>query len=747
MAGAQGREPLGAVALPGATTPVMVRDAAGKVTVRGVRLAGPFVFDGALDDAIYRVVPPWTDFVQQEPNEGAPATEKTEAWVFFDDENIYVGARLHESRPDRRVTSDMRRDSFNMYFNDHLAVVFDTFNDHRNGYGFATNRAGGLFDFFTTNEQPSPNWNGLWESRAKDFDGGWTVEIRIPFRSIRFQAGGDTWGVNLRRMSRWKNETSFLSGVPRSWGRRALNKLSNEAQLVGVPTPRPSLNLDVKPYALGSLLTDQAATPAFSNRRAAHVGADVKWGATPTLVADLTWNTDFAQVEDDDAQVNLTRFSLFVPEKREFFLEGQDAFAFGGTSAGAFPGSNGAVFTPGSPNTGADLSPLLFYSRRIGLSGSNVVPILAGGRILGRAGAWQIGALTMRTEALALPDSVPTPATSYSVLRVNRDVGRRSRLGLIATSRDPAGGPRGTSVGADAQFNLRDDLALGGYVARSSAAGKSGDASSYRARMDWTGDRYGISLEHMLVGDAFDPEVGFLRRSAFRRSFALARFSPRPAHLAPVRKFTYQASADYITDPGGRLQSEDFRGTFATELSSGDFATIDLAQQFERLDAPFEVARRDTVPAGGYRFTQARASYIFGTQRPVSGTLTVAHGGFFDGSLTEESWRGRIEVAPHFVAEPTVSFNQIDGPRGRAQTNLVSTRVTYSVSPRMFVGGLVQYQSRSSSLSTNVRLRWEYQPGSELFVVYSDGRTTDVRGYPTLENRSIVLKATKLFRW
>ena len=747
-AGAQGREVRAGGPAANGSPVAMERSAAGKVTVRAVRLSGPFVFDGALDDAIYHTVPPWTDFVQQEPAEGVPATEKTEAWVFFDDENIYVGARLYESRPDRRVTSDMRRDSFNMYFNDHLAVVFDTFNDRRNGYGFSTNRAGGMFDFFTTNEQPSSNWNGVWEARAGDFDGGWTLEMRIPFRSIRFQAGGDTWGVNLRRMSRWKNETSFLSGVPRSWGRRGLNKLSSEATLVGVATPKPSLNLDVKPYALGSLLTDRVATPSFANRRGGHVGGDVKWGVTPTLVTDFSYNTDFAQVEDDDAQVNLTRFSLIVAEKREFFLEGQDAFAFGGSNSGVFPGSGGGGFSPGSPNTGADLSPVLFYSRRIGLSGSSVVPIVAGARVLGRAAAWQIGALNMRTEPLAAVDAAAaTPATSFSVLRVNRDVGRRSRLGLIATSRNPAGGTSGATVGTDAQFNLRDDLALGGYFAKTNKEGKAGDASSYRARLDWTNDRYGVSAEHLFVGDGFSPEVGFLRRSAFRRTFGLARFSPRPAHMPGVRKFTYLASADYITAPSGRLQSEEFRGTFATELSSGDFVTTELTQQFERLDAPFVVARNDTVPTGAYRFTQARASYIFGTQRPVSGTLSVARGGFYDGTLTEETWRGRIEVAPRFVAEPTVSLNQVDGPRGHANTNLVSTRVTYSVTPRMFVGGLLQYQSRTSSFSTNLRLRWEYKPGSELFVVYSDGRSTTAPGYPELENRSVVVKVTRLFRW
>ncbi|MEN9593134.1 MAG: hypothetical protein RJA21_1610, partial [Gemmatimonadota bacterium] len=221
-----------------ATASVMTRTPDGRVSVRVSRITERVTLDGTLSEAVYGRVAPFTGFVQQEPNEGAPATEKTEAWIFFDDENIYVAARLYESEPSRRVMSDMRRDAPNMYNNDHLAVIFDTFNDRRNGFGFSTNRIGGLFDFSATNEQPSSNWNALWTAKAQDFDGGWTVEIKIPFRSIRFAGGAETWGVNMRRMVRWKNETSFLSGVPRAWGRRALNKVSDAAVMTGIETPK-----------------------------------------------------------------------------------------------------------------------------------------------------------------------------------------------------------------------------------------------------------------------------------------------------------------------------------------------------------------------------------------------------------------------------------------------------------------------------------------------------------------------------
>ena len=277
-----------------ATTPPMmpvppatiVRDGQGQATVRSMPLPAPLTFDGRLDEAVYRDVPSSGDFIQQDPIEGGPPTDKTEVWVFYDDDYLYVSARLWELHPERRVANEMRRDSFNLYNNDHFAVSLDTFNDRRNGYGFYVNALGGMGDSQVINEQPNPNWNTLWDARTADFDGGWTVEFQIPFRSIRFKEGGDTWGINFRRLVRWNNESTFLTAVPRSWGRRGLAKISSAGTLVGLATPAKQRNVDVKPYGLGSLLTNRLATPPLDNDLNGEFGADAKWAITQSVVAD-----------------------------------------------------------------------------------------------------------------------------------------------------------------------------------------------------------------------------------------------------------------------------------------------------------------------------------------------------------------------------------------------------------------------------------------------------------------------------
>ncbi len=366
---------------------IISRDEKGRVTLRATRIAEPIVLDGKLDESVYSLIPAITDFVQQEPHEGELATEKTEAWIFFDDENIYVSARCWDSHPERMVINEMRRDNFNIFQNENITMVFDTFYDRRNGFFFQTNPLGALRDQAVGDEGQVNNqdWNTVWDVKATVFDRGWMVEVEIPFKSLRYREGRDQiWSFNLRRSIRWKNEETFLSPVAASHRFRGIYKFSEAATLVGIEAPLGSRSLEMKPYGIATAVTNRTTDPPQENDLDADAGVDVKYGLTPGLIADFTYNTDFAQVEEDQEQVNLTRFSLFFPEKRDFFLEGQAIFTFGGVEL-----RGGNRNNPGDDET--ELTPIPFFSRRIGLTEAGIDPILTGGRLTGRAGAYRVG--------------------------------------------------------------------------------------------------------------------------------------------------------------------------------------------------------------------------------------------------------------------------------------------------------------------------------------------------------------------
>jgi len=727
---------------------VIARDEAGRVTLRATRIAEPIVLDGKLDDSVYTRVPAVSDFVQQEPQEGEPATEKTEAWVLFDDENIYVSARCWDSHPERMIINEMRRDNFNIFQNENVTLVFDTFYDRRNGFFFQTNPLGALRDQAVGDEGQTNNqdWNTVWDVKASVFDQGWMVEIAIPFKSLRYREGrNQVWSFNLRRSIRWKNEETFLSPVAASHRFRGIYKFSEAATLVGIEAPYGSRSLEVKPYGIATAVTNRAADPPQENDFDGDAGLDAKYGLTPGLIADFTYNTDFAQVEEDQEQVNLTRFSLFFPEKRDFFLEGQSIFTFGGVEL-----RGGGRNNPGDDET--ELTPIPFFSRRIGLTESGIDPILSGGRLTGRAGAYRIGALNIQTRGV---DGTAIDPTNFSVFRLRRDILGRSDIGILATHRTTSlteGADANTLLGVDGNFSFFTNLRLNAFYAVSRtplAAGSvlPGNDASYRAQLDYGGDRYGLVLQHLLVGESFKPELGFLSREAFRRDYAQARFSPRPA-IEAIRRFVFQGEFDYIEgEPSGILETRRLQGRFATEFQVGDEARVEYNRQYEFLPEEFEISEGVVLPVGGYDFEDVRFVYRFGAQRPVPGDLLFRTGEFFEGDRQELAYVGRIEVSPKFSIEPSLSFNFVDLPQGKFRTDLVSSRFNWTLSPRMAVMSFIQYNSSSESLSSSVRLRWEYEPGSDLFVVYTDGRETDVSGFPLLQSRTFAVKFTKLFRF
>ena len=705
------------------------------MTVRAVRVPDGLELDGVLNEEIYSTVLPITDFVQMEPNPGAPSTEKTEVWIAYDDENVYVSVRCWDSTPESNwIVNEMRRDNINIVRNENLAWFFDTFHDKRNAFLFEVTPIEGIWDGQITNEwSTGGDWNPVWYRKAGRFEGGWTVETAVPFKSIRYRPGsGEPWGFNIRRTIRWKNEESFMTALPLvagSSGVAAIFQVSNAATLVGLEAPSGAKNLEIKPYALSQITSDRLSQPATSNDLDGAVGFDVKYGITQNLTADFTYNTDFAQVEVDAQQVNLTRFSLFFPEKREFFLEGRGIFTFGGAGASG------------------DTIPLLFFSRRIGLHQGRAIPIDAGARLTGKIGAFTLGAVSVQA---ADDETTRTPATNFSVLRVKRDILRRSTIGGMITRRSVStvGPGSAETFGLDAVLGLNDYTTVNAYWARTSTPGLSGDDQSHRVQVAFNGDRYGFDVDRLSVGADFNPEVGFLRRDDFVRTQATARFSPRPESIEAVRKFTWEATYDYYENGAGVMETRNVEARFQTEFESTDTISFRVSRQFELLAHPFTVSRGVTIPAGAYSFQDAQLQLEFGNRRRLSGTVSLERGSFYSGKRTTVGYSsGRLLFTNRFSLEPVASINWVRLPEGRFTATILSNRATFTVTPLMFLSGLVQYNPSARLLGTNLRFRWEYKPGSELFVVYTDERNTAIRGSPELQSRAVVVKVNRLIRF
>ena len=728
----------------------MARDAAtGKSTIRAIKLTEPFTLDGQLDESVYKTYPGFDGMVQASPRYREPSTEKTEIWVSFDGDNLYVSARLwDQAPPEKWIANELRRDTNQMRNNDHFGVGFDTFYDRRSGYMFYANPIGGFADYSVVDEgSPNTDWNPVWLAKTGRFDGGWTIEMAFPFKSLRYTSGtNQTWGIQFRRAIRHKNEWDYWTPVPRNMaGPQALNRVSVYGTVVGLDLPPAGRNVEIKPYALGRSTTDRLQKPPVSNNRDGQFGGDLKYGVTANLTADLTVNTDFAQVEIDEQQVNLTRFSLFLPEKRDFFLEGRGLFDFarGGSGSGGFGGGGFG---------GNSDQPYLFYSRRIGLHRGRVVPIDVGGRLTGKVGAYGVGVMNIQAGDEGVSG---TPSTNVTVLRVKRDILRRSTIGAMFTNRNrssvTAGGDN-QAFGLDAALGFYQNVSVAGYFARTETTGLKGDNESFQGKFDWLPDRYGVSASMLKVGKDFNPEVGFLRRTDFTRSFASGRFSPRPRNMRAVRKFTFEGSLESFENGAGAVESRQQTAKFNTEFDNSDTVNVEANLNYDLLLTPFRPAAGVAIPVGGYHYNDVSISYSMGQQRRLSGHIGVQLGEYYNGTIRGLTFsQGRVSILKQLSVEPRVTLNRVALPTGSFTTRQFGARTDYGFSPRMFASALLQYSSTDKTFSSNMRFRWEYRPGSEFFVVWTDEQDTnplDPRdGRFTLKNRAFVVKMTRLFRF
>jgi hypothetical protein len=698
---------------------------------------GPTLDGNVLDDQAWKAAPVISGFSQEQPDEGQPVSENTEVRMVFTRDTLYIGVVCFDRDPSSIIVSDSRRDA-GLDETDSFRVILDTYRDRQNGFVFGTNPAAIEYDGQVTNEGQGGgglsgnqqtgsgagfnlNWDAAWEVRTIIDERGWQAEFAIPFRTLRFPSGADqTWGVNFQRNIRRRNERAYWAPIPRQYN---LYRLSLAGTVTGIQTP-VIRSFRVTPYALGNAL-ESGVRPA-DGKVLGDVGADFKYTLTPSLALDATINTDFAQVEVDDQQVNLDRFALFFPEKRPFFLE------------------NAGFFSVGNPGE-IDL----FFSRRIGLGANGeAIPIMGGGRVSGKAGDYNIGLLNMQTDDYQ--DRLPS--NNFSVMRISRDLPNRSSLGGLFVNRQGTGGlaPDGDhnrTYAVDGKWGVGQNTVLSSFVARTETPGIRDEDYAFNVRSRTNVARFDLEMGYQEVGDNFDPQVGFLSRRGYRKPDVRLNTRWRPANFINIQELRPHVSYrsfwghDGFQETGYMHVDNHWQFRNAYEVHTGMNFTL------EGVRAPFQIYPGIFVPPGTYEHKEAQVVLMTNQGAPVSLNLQTFVGGFFGGDRVTFNPTLRMRAGETFSTEVSYSRNDVDLPWGEFVTNLIRTRLSYSFNPRTFVQGLVQYNDRADLWSMNFRFGWLQAANTGLFVVY-----TDTRGLydlfpnrPERTDRSLIIKFSRMF--
>jgi len=700
-------------------------EAAPRPQAVATRAATPIVLDGVLDDPAWAAAPVLGGFVQSRPDRGRPATEETEVRILYDDTNLYVGVELRDREPDKLVIPSLEQD-FESGNSDIFGITLDTFHDRRNAFMFLVNPKGAVKEAqdFDDSRQENAAWEGIFEVRTRVHEGGWTVEWAIPFTTLRFDPRRDPqdWGMNMMRRIRRKNEESYWAPLDQ---RDRIHKMSKAGTLRGLAGLRAGRNLVVKPYAVASRAEGGAG--AAAGQGSPDAGLDLKYGVTPRLTLDLTWRTDFSQVEVDQERVNLTRFSLFFPERRDFFTENSGVFSFGDiTERNYRSGSSLSDFT-------------LFHSRRIGLDAAGQeVPIVGGGRLTGRAAGMEIGVLDMQTRAArGLPDE------NFAVLRAKRTVGGVGDFGAIFVNRQATDGSGSfnRTYGMEANLAPHRYLRIDSYLSKVDDAAAAGSDWAGRVWVGWRDPFWNVSASVKHVGDGFVPRVGFVRRRGVRQGYGTVGAHVRPASVGWLNEVNPFTEVEYTTDLGGRLLSRTWTGSLDVSYRDGGSFGIDLVEDFERLDEPFAVRPDAVVPAGDYSFHTARVGAGTSAGRPLWARVTLANGGFYDGRRTTVSLSGQWRVDYHLAFDFSAERNEVSLPDAESfAANVYGLRAVFAASTRLFTSAFVQYNALTEEVVTNVRLDYIHAPLSDLFLVYTERRDR-TSSAPT--DRLLSFKVTK----
>jgi hypothetical protein len=687
-------------------------DNGGRRTVNALRLADAeaVTLDGRLDEPFWSRAVPAADFLQIDPDNGRPATEKTDVRIVFGREALYIGVTCFDSDPDGWIGWQMRRDE-RLFADDAFMWTIDTFLDGRSGYFFEMNPSGLMADALIGLNGNNREWDGIWDARVRRSEMGWTIEIEIPFRTLNFDSTSDTWGINFQRVLRRKNEQSIWNGSSRNQG---VQRMSNAGLLTGIHDVTQGRGLDIKPYGLVSSL----ASPGRGRpdaRTDATAGLDLFYNPTPLLRANFTVNTDFAQTEVDQRQVNLTRYSLFFPEQRDFFLDGATFFDFASSA-------NEENFFGFGRNDDERIIP--FFSRRIGLS-AEATPqkIDYGTKLTGQAGAQDVGLLHVRTgqdNGFASED--------FTVARVRRRVLAQSYVGALYTRRDPhvPGAGAAHTAGLDARlatstFLGDQNLEGGGWFLRNRQPGISSGGAAYGASLRYPNDLWNVRIDAAEVQEHFAPAIGFVSRHAYRQYTQRAEFGPRPGNHRYIRQVTVGAGLDTQTDLHNDLLKRNIEVQIAqVQFHSSDSFRLSVARRYERLDTPFALTPDIILPMGpAYTFHRYRLFFNTANRRPVSVNTSLELGEFYSGRRTERQVNLNLRVRPGLFFFLTGQWNDVTLPEGRFTTRLLRFVGETHLSPFIGITNNIQYDTQSAVVGWQSRFRWILTPGNDLYVVYT----------------------------
>jgi hypothetical protein len=708
------------------------------------------ILDGVLDEKVWSEAQPGTGFVQREPDTAKPASQRTEVRVIYTATTLYLGLYAFDNEAHRIIDKEMQRDQ-PLWRDDAIDVVLDTFGDHRNAYLFETNPNGARTDALISDEGRDFNlsWNGVWQVASRRTADGWFSEMAIPFSTLRFDPNATAWGLNVLRYIRRRAEQAFWSPILLD---ADIKRVSQYGQLTGIRDARQGWGVNVKPYAVGSLDSSPSLTgPGFTKKNRFDYGLDAKWAPIRAVSVDLTVNTDFGETEADDLQTNLTRFSLFQAEKREFFLENSGIFEFG-------PGAPGAgslsVMSAGALSFGSSGSsgnaPLLklFHSRQIGIDpNGNKVPIDVGVRTTGRLGRYNVGLLDVQTDTGPLPRvGSPFPRTNFAAFRVSRNLGGRSAIGMIYTGRN-GGGDGNRSYGLDIHLRPSKSLALDSYAARTeTSAVKNANDWSAGLITTWNGSVWHAQGGWVHIGEAFEPQMGFLLRRGIDRYNG--RLTAEPfVRKKGILNLHFELDTAVYQALDGRVETEEYRldlGGLRTR--AGHEAKVFVTQTYDSPSAPFPIGKGFSVAVGDYRFNATGVSFLTHASRPFSIEGQFLAGEFYDGERTSGNVTLRIRPNRFLRSETTTEINDVKLGAGSFVSKVYRQRLAMALTPQVLANVFVQYNDLSQVASVNCRFNWHYRPGSDIFVVYN--QTWDGPGVSALNrrDRQLMLKVTRLFQ-